>query len=74
MHKQVITKCFILLACFIVRTACARNSVSSAKPLPVPRPVIYGNINGIKAVAQGDMAVFFAEKEACRWMKTVMMT
>ena len=61
MYERVIHRYFVLLTCLLVRTACAQNS---AEPLPKPLPVIHGEIYGLKAAAQGNMAVFFAGKKS----------
>ena len=61
MYQRVIHRYFVLLTCLLLRTACAQNS---AEPLPKPLPVIHGEIYGLKAAAQGNMAVFFAGKKS----------
>lgn len=66
MNKRAIIGCFILLACLMGRLAHTQHSALSTEPLPEPQPVIYGDINGMKAAALGDMAVFFAGKRSVR--------
>ena len=45
-----------VLAALMMRVSCAQDSGS----LPAPLPLIYGEINGMKVVVQGDTAAFFA--------------